>query len=592
MKTLRRTLHYMGPYWHLQSAALLCALVVTASGFIWPFANKWLVDAVLMPGHTRLERLATLRWVAEVTLAAMAVNAIFGLARSYLFARAGEGAAADLRRDLFRHLHRLPMAFFDGRKTGGIMSVVQNDVEAVQGLYSNILVDVISSILTAVVAVGILVYYSPRLTLEGMPVPIVFALVLAFFGGRLHRAGRKVREDVGGVQEVLQESVSGAREVKAFVRAGAELGRYLPKVFALVGSRVRQSVLGSANWSVANLVAWSGMTVVMVLASLEVIYDHMSPGEAVLFINTLAMLFGPASTFVTIFSQVAGALGAADRIFEFQDTPVEVQAVGARPLPRARGRVTFDDVCFQYDDDGPQVLCDINIEAEPGEMIALVGPSGAGKTTLVSLLPRLYDVTSGRILIDGTDIRAVTLASLRAQIAFVPQEPFLFGTTAKENIRFGREGASDEEVIEAAKAANAHEFVAALPDGYDTEVGERGTRLSVGQKQRIAIARAILRDPRILILDEATSAQDSESERLVQEAMRRLMEGRTSFAIAHRLSTVLRADRIVVLDAGRVSEVGTHAELLRKGGIYSRLHSLQFSDGPRDTESAVAGSEA
>jgi subfamily B ATP-binding cassette protein MsbA len=591
MKTLRRAWRYLAPYRVLLSIGLVCALIGTAASFVWPYTNKWLVDGVLMPGPKQA-RIATLTWVAEVTVAAMLIGTLFGLARAYLFAQISERASADLRRALFRHMHSLPMTFFDQRKTGGIMSVLQADVEALQVVYSSILGDVVTNVFTVAVALAILFRTDHLMTLESLPVPIVFGIVLALFGRPLHTAGRVVRDSVGGVQEVLQESASGAREVKVFVRAGSELVRYAPKVLTLVGAKVRQAVLGSANWSVASLIAWSGMTGVVVLAALRVIHGSLTPGEAVLFINALGMLFGPASAITSIYNQVAGALGAADRVFEFQDTPVEVQASGARPLPRAQGRVAFDDVCFQYGDDGPQVLCDIDIEAEPGEMIALVGPSGSGKTTLVSLLPRLYDVTSGRVLIDDTDIRAVTLASLRAQIAFVPQEPFLFGTTAKENIRFGREGASDEEVIEAAKAANAHEFVAALPDGYDTEVGERGTRLSVGQKQRIAIARAILRDPRILILDEATSAQDSESERLVQEAMRRLMEGRTSFVIAHRLSTVLRADRIVVLDAGRVSEVGTHAELLRKGGIYSRLHALQFSDGPRETESAVTGNEA
>ena len=578
MRTLRRALRYLWPYWHWQSAALVCALIGVAANFIWPFTNKWLVDGVLMPGPAA-PRLATLRWVALVTISAMLVGSVFGLVRAYLFAQVSERAAADLRRDLFKHLHELPMSFFDRRKTGGIMSVLQSDVEALQTLYASTLVDVITNLLTAMVAIGILWHYSPVLTIEGLPVPIIFGLVLALFGKPLHRAGRRVRDSVEGVQEVLQESASGAREVKTFVRAASELIRYLPRVRALVRARVRQSVLNTANWSAANLVAWAGMTAVVVLASREVIADRMSAGTAVLFINALAMLFGPAGAVTNSYTQVMSALGAADRVFEFQDIAPEAEPARAHELATAEGRVRFENVTFRYDDDGEEVLRDVSLEARPGEMIALVGPSGAGKTTLVSLLPRLYDVTRGRVLVDDTDVREMAFASLRAQIAVVPQEPFLFGTTVKENIAFGRDGADDGEIVAAAKAANAHDFIMDLPKGYETEVGERGTRLSVGQKQRIAIARAILRNPRLLILDEATSAQDSDSERLVQEAMRRLMEGRTSFVIAHRLSTVLRADRIVVLEDGSITQVGTHSQLLAEGGTYARLYELQFADG-------------
>jgi subfamily B ATP-binding cassette protein MsbA len=573
----------MMPYWGWQTAALVCALVVTASNFVWPYVNKVIIDRVLWPqAGTDAARLAMLYRTALVVVATVLAGALFGLARAYLFARVGENAAADLRRDLFRHLHALPMGFFDRRKTGGIMSVVQNDVEALQGLYSSTLVDLITNLLTAAVAVGLMFWQNPRLALIGLPVPILFAVVLALFGRPLRGAGRLVREETGGVQEVLQESISGAREVKAFVRAESETGRFMAKVGRLVRARIGMAVLGAANSAAANVIAVLGMISVMVMGTRLVIAHQMTAGDVIFFLAVLGMLFGPASAFTNLFTQIAGSVGAADRVFEFLDTPVETEEKDALTPEQVEGSVRFGGVRFRYDEDGPEALRDIELQVAAGEVIALVGPSGSGKTTLVSLLPRLYDVTAGRITLDGRDIRSLPLASLRRLIAVVPQEPFLFGTTAAENIAFGREGASREEIVVAAKAANAHDFITALPDGYDTPLGERGTRLSVGQKQRIAIARAILRDPRILILDEATSAQDSESERLVQEAMRRLMRGRTSFVIAHRLSTVQSADRIVVLDAGRIAQEGRHADLVATGGLYARLHALQFAPEPAE----------
>ena len=583
MKTLGRALRYLAPYWPTQLAALFCALIVTVSGFVFPITTKYLIDDVMWPGDkTPGQRLAALYLVTLCGLGATFAWSIFALVRSYLFARAGESAAADLRRDLFRHLHRLALPFFDQRKTGGIMSILQNDVEALQVLYSSILVETTTNLLTAAAAAGILLWINPGLALISLPVPIVFGVALGLFGRPVRTAGRLVREQTGHVQEVLQETIVGEREVKLFGQSAGELGRFMHRVFALVQSRIRQAVINAGDWSIANFLAWAGMLIVILVGTRQFILGatHMTAGTLILFVNVVFMLFGPASSFVNLYNQIAGAVGAADRVFEFLDEPTEVQDAAAAHLAAPRGGVTFDSVSFRYREDEPLVLRDIDLQVQPGEMIALVGPSGSGKTTLVSLIPRLYDATEGRVLVDDVDVQSVTLASLRSNIAFVPQETFLFGATVKENIGFGREGATDEDIVAAAKAANAHDFIMDLPKEYETEVGERGVRLSVGQKQRIAIARAILRNPRLLILDEATSAQDSESERLVQQAMRRLMAGRTSFVIAHRLSTVLRADRIVVLEDGEITQIGAHADLLAQGGAYARLHALQFAAEP------------
>lgn len=582
LRVLWRALRYIRPYLRLQLLALLLAVGATASEFIWPYVSKLMIDRVFYPnGLAPQVRVDTAWMVARLAIGMGLLGMLLRLGRAYLFARVGEHTAADLRRDLMGHLHRLPIGFFDVRKTGGVMSVLSNDVEALQGLYSSTLVEIATSLLTVVVVVAFLFIRNPLLAALGMPVPILFGLVLAGFGPSLTRSGRAVREETGHVQEVLQETIAGAREVKSFGRGGAELSRVMGRVDRLIGVRIRMAVLGSSNGAVAGTVALVGDMIIIAIGAGIVVRGGMTAGDLILFTSVLSMLFGPAGTFVNIGGQVLMALGAAQRIFEFLDTPLEVDRPGAA-APRLEGRVSIEDVSFRYRDEDPMVLEAIDLEAAPGEVVALVGPSGSGKTTLVSLLTRMYEPTAGAVLIDGRPITDLPLDCLRSQVAVVPQEPFLFAASVRENIRFGRLDATEEAVEEASRAANAHEFITSLPSGYDTEVGERGTRLSVGQKQRIAIARALLRDPRILILDEATSAQDAESERLVQEAVGRLLKGRTSFVIAHRLATVLSADRIVVLQAGRVVETGSHDELLAGGGLYARLHSLQFAGAEAD----------
>jgi subfamily B ATP-binding cassette protein MsbA len=376
----------------------------------------------------------------------------------------------------------------------------------------------------------------------------------------------------------MEEAISGIRVVQSFTREPYEIGRFreaIESTFNLAMKRVRLSTLFGP---MISFFGFSAVVVVFWFGGHEVLAGRITPGQLIMFLILTLTIAGSIGQFSGLWTGLQEALGATTRLFEILDTAPEIRdAPGAEPLPPLQGRIVLEGVSFAYHDNPEmKILCDVSLQVEPGEVLALVGPSGAGKTTLVNLIPRFFDPDSGRILVDGQDIRQVQVRSLRAQVGIVPQETLLFGGTVRENILYGKLEAEYDEMVAAAQAANAHDFITALPKGYDTTVGERGVKLSGGQRQRIAIARALLKDPRILLLDEATSSLDSESEGLVQEALERLMRGRTSIVIAHRLSTVHHATRIAVLDDGELAELGTHEELMRRGGLYAHLYKLQF----------------
>jgi ATP-binding cassette, subfamily B, bacterial MsbA len=412
-------------------------------------------------------------------------------------------------------------------------------------------------------------------------VPVV--IVAAHLYGRyVRRLSTKVQDRLAEANSVLEETLSAIRIVQSFVREDYERRRYRDRIQDSLLLAVKRAVASGGFIAFIILVVYSGIVVVLWFGSRMVIAGQMTQGDLIAFVLYTFFVAGAVGGMSELYGQFNQAIGATRRVFELLDTKPEIEDPNSpEPLDNVRGHVQLIGVQFTYPDDRAlPVLKGVNIEAKPGEIIALVGPSGAGKSTLVALIPRFYDVSSGAILIDGHDVRSLRVADLRGAIGMVPQETTLFGGPVRENIAYGRLGATDQEIEAVARAAHAHEFIVEFPDGYDTVVGERGVKLSGGQRQRVAIARALLKNPAILILDEATSSLDSESERLVQDALETLMQGRTTFVIAHRLSTVRRADRIVVLDEGRIVEEGTHEELLLSGGLYRRLHEIQFRDYP------------
>jgi subfamily B ATP-binding cassette protein MsbA len=428
--------------------------------------------------------------------------------------------------------------------------------------------------------IGIMLYTNPRLTLVMMAVVPAVILSAHYYGRYVRKISTRVQDELASASSVLEESLSAIRIVQSFVREDYERGRYRDRITQALKLAVRRAVASGGFIAFIILVVYGGIVVVLWFGGRLVAEGEITAGQLIAFVLYTFVVGGSIGGMSELYGQFQQAIGATRRVFELLDTTPDItDPQNPRPLEDVRGRVAFRDVFFAYPDErSTQVLLGITIDARPGEVIALVGPSGGGKSTMVSLIPRFYDATAGAVLVDGIDVRETRLRDLRGAIGVVPQETTLFSGTIRENIAYGRLEATDAEIEAAARASHAHEFISRYPEGYATVVGERGVKLSGGERQRVAIARALLKDPAILILDEATSSLDSESERLVQDALETLMEGRTTFVIAHRLSTVRRADRILVLNAGRIVEQGTHDELLASRGLYKQLHDIQFRD--------------
>jgi subfamily B ATP-binding cassette protein MsbA len=570
---LRRLLSFALPYrWHLAGAGV--AMLISSGLFlILPALAGGLIDTIFLRSGSD-----ALNSVALGLLAVFIFQALTIYLQNYLLSAAGERIVNDLRVKLYNHLQTLSLGFFNERRTGELISRLTNDVTLVQGALTSNLIGAVQSIVTLVGALVLIVTRDWRLTLLVVALTPILTGVAIVLGRRLKKLSNEVQHNLGEATAILEETISNQKTVMAFTREDYEVGRYRYGIQQVMNSAFKRIRLQSGFIAIMTFLSFTALVGVLWFGGQQVIAGNITPGELVSILIYMGFLAGPIGSLTGLYSELQKALGGAERIFNLLDEQTTVKDTpDARVLGTVNGNLRFENVFFDYDS-RTQVLYGLSFEAKAGQVVALVGPSGAGKTTIANLIPRFYDPKAGRITLDGQDIRNYTLRSLREHIGVVPQEPVLFGTTVQENIAYGRLDATLEEIEEAARAANAHEFIEKLPDGYNTPVGERGVKLSGGQRQRIAIARAILRNPRILILDEATSSLDNESENLVQEALDHLMQDRTTIVIAHRLTTIEKADKIVVMERGKLVDEGTHAELMERQGLYYRLYTRNFEE--------------
>lgn len=572
LETYRRLLSYSRPYAGRIALSIAASLVVAGTDVATAKLVEPLIDKVIEAANYGLVNL--------VPVIIMSIAAAKGLGRffqEYLIKTAGQLVIQDIRNDLYSHSVSLSMGYYGRHSTGAMMSRILNDVGIMQRSAADILVDGVRESFTLIGLVGLAFYQDWRLATLAFVVLPLSVVPATIIGRKIKENTRRGQASMGTLTSILQETFSGIKVIKAFGTEEQERERFRQE--NLYFYRFMRKVLkyDSAAAPVVEVLAGLGLAAVFWYGIQRVLSGAITQGELLSFAVAIGMLYTPVKRLTKVGTTLNKSIGAAERVFEVMDQrPDIVEAPGARSLGWARGEVQFDRVTFAYG--GEPVLKDFSVVVAPGEVIALVGPSGAGKSTVAGLLTRFYDPQEGAVRIDGVDLREITLESLRANIALVDQETFLFNATIRDNIRYGCQGATDREVEEAARLAFADEFIRQFPDGYDTVIGDRGSRLSGGQRQRISIARALLRNAPILILDEATSALDTESESMVQKALANLMRNRTTFVIAHRLSTVMNADRIVVMHSGRISQIGSHLELLTRGGLYRKLYDMQFQE--------------
>ncbi len=570
--SIKRIFSYALPYKYRLTAAIFASMVGSLLWLVVPLGIRELLDAVFDQGDSDM-----LNWLTIGLSILIIIQAVVGFAGSYILDWVGERIVTDLRVQLYNHLHTLGLKFYSSQRLGEITSRLTNDVNSLRSAATGTLAEAITQTISLIGSVSLMVVLNWRLSLIIFATVPIISIATRYFGGKIRQLSRDVQDRLADTTAVAEETLGAIRVVKSFARETFETERYRDASEQLFVTARRRAILSNVFWSSVGLMFMFTMIIIFWFGGKEVLAARLTAGDLVAFIFYAFNISRSVGGMSRIYTTFSSAIGASDRIFDLIDNRPEIEdSPDAIEMPIIQGRVSFNGISFSYDDQ--EILHNITFEVAPGTVTAIVGPSGAGKTTLLNLIPRFYDVNSGLITIDGIDVRSVKQASLRGQVAVVPQDVHLFGVSVMENIRYGRLNATDDEVIEAAKAAQAHGFITESSEGYNSLVGERGVKLSGGQRQRIAIARAILKDPAILLLDEATSSLDSESEAAVQQALDNLMQSRTSFVIAHRLSTVRNADQIIVVESGRIVEAGNHQELIARDGLYRRLYDLQFQD--------------
>jgi len=589
VKHLLRAGKFLAPYKWQALAAFLALLLSNGASLIQPQFTRLIVDRGIEAADLRL-----IVWLSLALVGFSIVNSVFNFAQGALMVRTAQDVAYDMRNRIYAKIQALSFSYHDQAQTGQLMTRATSDVDLVQGFLGQGFLMVVGSALMMIGSLVFLFITNWQLSIVMMViVPLSFA-IFANLNRRIHPMFRIVQQRLSYLNTVLQESLVGVRVVKAFVREPHEAQRFEHANQELYDINVRIAKMVSFLFPLIFLFSNIASLTVYWIGGGQVVEGRLTLGEMISFINYMMMAFWPMMTVTMVITMLSQAGASAERIFEVLDARSEVvEKPDAVPLPPVEGRVTFENVSFRYIEHGEPVLADVSFAAEPGQVVALLGATGSGKSTIINLIPRFYDVTEGEVLIDGIDVRDVTIESLRSQIGIVFQETTLFAGTIKENIAFGRPEASMDEIVAAAKAAEAHDFIESFPDGYETQVGERGVTLSGGQKQRVAIARALVLDPRILILDDSTSSVDLETEYRIQQALDRLMEGRTSFVIAQRIATVLNADQILVLEKGEIAARGVHEELMAHSEIYADIyHSQLIQDTDLSGEGAMADAVA
>ena len=590
MDVFLRLTTYIRPHLTRVSIGIAATLVIIGFEAVPPLIMRKVIDDILTPyfseGHYAGNNFTDMRiasdldlllWFALALLGVFILRTFFSFLNRYLLNRAGQEILFDLRVQVYDHLQHLGLRFYNDRSTGELMSRVTADVESLQNTITDTLERILVNVSTILIFGSILVSLNWELALITLaPMPI-YSVLIILYNRKVRPFYTMARERIADISALLQDNLSGIRVIKCFARENHELSRFTQRCKAFLDINITLIKIRVAFFPAARLVISLGPLLILFFGGQQVISGTFTIGTLVAFQSFLMRFYGPVESLTRINDTIVRAAASAHRIFEVLDTQPEINdAPNAQIYGRLEGHVEFQNVSFAYEH-GPPVLNDVSLIAQSGQLIGLVGPSGAGKTTIINLICRFYDPDAGTISVDGRDLRDMQRASLRSQVGMVLQEPFLFNGTIRENIAYGKLNATEDDTINAALMANAHDFICGFPDAYDTRIGERGVRLSGGEKQRISIARAVLNDPRILILDEATSSVDTETEMLIQKALERLMEGRTTFAIAHRLSTVRRADCLYVIDQGKVVESGTHAQLLTTNGLYAHLCDMQFA---------------